>query len=255
LVALGATALGCGSKQMTLSDLNLDSVAAAVGALSEFEVYVTFAGAGADARGGCPVLGSSVTATVNGQAMNVVSLGGVVSSPGGVLPCASFNGTNEAPCFCGGLSFAVDRAWGAAQPDGPVDISIADSSLTIRATVSGALLPNAISLIPPATTTIFRGDTLLLMVAGRTPPLSTLHFTLVTPSGQSMLDEVDLGTRDAGGGAVDFLVPTDWSLGFHQLQATSDTPTSPQVETCQGVATCSVAPTNLVGSLDLDVAN
>lgn len=215
-----------------------------MGEFSEFKVEVDFPGVGADAKSGCPTLSSSVSATVNGQNMNVVRRGGAVD-------CPSLAGT---PCrSCAGLSFQLDRAWDAAKSDGLVEISIADGSYRIVVTASGALLPNAISLSPPATVMVSQGDLLALNVASRTPPLSTLHFMLIEHSGQFMIVEMDLGTKSTIGGGAVVSLPVGLATDLYQLQAKSDATTSPQVETCEGVASCSVGPTNLVGSVDLNI--
>ena len=250
LVVLGiAIAVGgaCGKDATSsLADLHPTAVAVTMGELSELKVAVDFTGTGGDAKSGCPTLGSSVGATVNGQTLNVASRGGVVDC----MPIAG------APCkTCAGLSFELARAWNAATPDGRIELSIADGSYQIAMTASAALFPSAIALTPPASPEVYGGDTLSLDVESRTPPLSPLHLSLITPSGPSMVTVLDLGTKTTTGGTVFVQLPNTLPFGSYQLQAKIDTVTSPQVETCEGVASCVVDPTTLVGSVELLVTN
>jgi hypothetical protein len=109
---------GCGKDKTTaLADLHPTAVAVTIGEFSELIVTLDFSGTGGDAKSGCPALGSSVGATVNGQTLNVVSRGGVVDC----MPIAG------APCkTCAGLSFELASAWNAATQDGRSELNIAD---------------------------------------------------------------------------------------------------------------------------------
>jgi hypothetical protein len=250
LVTQGIVAMlnaGCGKdRTLALADLHPTAVAVTIGELSELKVTVDFPGTGGDAKSGCPTLGSSVGATVNGQTLNVVSRGGVVDC----MPIAG------APCkTCAGLSFELASAWNAATQDGRIELNIADGSYQIAMTASAALFPSAIALTPPASSEVYSGDTLSLDVESRTPPLSPLHLSLIAPSGQSMVVIYDLGTKTTTGGSVAVRLPSSLPLGSYQLQGKVDTVTSPLVETCEGVASCVVGPTTLVGSVELLVAN
>jgi hypothetical protein len=66
-----------------------------------------------------------------------------------------------------------------------------------------------------------------------------------------MVVTFDLGTKTTTGGSVSVRLPSTLPLGSYQLQGKVDTLTSPMVETCEGVASCAVGPTTLVGSVEL----
>jgi hypothetical protein len=238
--------LACGKGTTKLADIHPDSLTARMGTFSEWYAEVDFPGVGQEADSGCPVLGSSVTATVNQQEMEPVSLGGEV--------VCNITHPPQARC-CSGIVFKLDNAWKAAKPDGTVQVSVEDGSQRIAMVASGALLPNAISLAPPASSSVSRGDVLTLDVAQREPPLANLTFRLVRPSGQDMMIEYQVSASPISKGAVDVRLPPGGDLAVYQLQARNDKTTSPTTASCEGVGTCLVNPTDLVGSVDLRFVN
>lgn len=234
--------LACGKGTTKLADIQPDSLTARMGSFSEWYVEVDFPGVGQEANSGCPVLGSSVTATVNQQEMQPVSLGGEV--------VCNITHPPQARC-CSGIVFKLNNAWRAANADGTVQVSVEDGSQRIAMVASGALLPNAISLDSPAASTVAWGDILTVNVAQREPPLTNLEFSFARPSGQDYVIEMQVSASPISGGSVDVRLPRGSELADYQLQAINDKETSPRTASCEGVATCSVDPSKLVGSLDL----
>jgi hypothetical protein len=231
---------GCQSgSATTLAGLSDRSVGIEIGDFDDVTVQLTYATISGFP---CPTIAATTQAAFNGQGMELVNPGGSCNSQAGA-------------CGCEFVTFHLDGALALARADGGVDLTISDSSQSIMLSASGALMPSAISLMPPQSDHFPSDQRIVVALAQQVPPFTLAPLELdrhlgANPTGDTVevaeVDEIDL-------------TPELLSLGFSGeppgpvvLNAKrSDGMSAPNVIGCQGAMMCSFGATNIVGAIPL----
>jgi len=247
LTAFAACALGgagCNSepRDVLLANLRSPTLEVDVSDVDEIDVLIRYAGAVVGGQPVCPTIRSGLQATLNGRAMNPVDWN---TGP-------SVGRCQAGPCVECSVNLMATGAASLASPQGNVEVIIADESATLALSASGVLLPSVISL-PAAQSAQVRASAIIMVMvdlSAREPPLSMPDLVLEQRTARGV-DQVEAVSSNAGGGLlrVGFPLPL---AGPAVLQATSRSwRSSPSVFRCEGVARCSAASTNIVGTIPL----